>query len=92
MTGAHGLTVKTDARVTDCGGDFDAVVVPGGMPGASNIAGSEDAVSLTRDLYESRALVGAICAAPAAEFAITLAGILSGPKAAEELSDSTLQK
>jgi len=141
VTGAHGVTVKSDVTVSDCTRDFDAVVVPGGMPGASNIAESADAVALIREVYESGAILGAICAAPAvvlaptgildgkeatcypgfesgfkttkfsenrvvidgrivtsrgpgtaAEFAVTLAGMLAGPKAADELRTSTLQK
>ena len=78
VTGAHGVTIKADVKVSDCQGDFDAVVVPGGMPGASNLAASHDAVALIRKVSESGALVAAICAAPALVLAPN--GFLDGKK------------
>ncbi len=43
----------------------DAVVVPGGMPGASNIASSKSAVALLEECCKAGKLVCAICASPA---------------------------
>ena len=43
----------------------DAVVVPGGMPGAANIAASKSAVALLEACCKAGKLVCAICASPA---------------------------
>ena len=64
VTGSHGIPVAADAGVTECTGTYDAVVVPGGMPGASNVAASEDAVSLISRVRDDGGIVAAICAAP----------------------------
>lgn len=47
------------------GGLPDAVIVPGGMPGASNIAASKSAVALLEEMFRAGKLVCAICASPA---------------------------
>ena len=44
--------------------DLDGVVIPGGMPGAANIAESDEAVSLIKKLFQEGKLIAAICAAP----------------------------
>jgi 4-methyl-5(b-hydroxyethyl)-thiazole monophosphate biosynthesis len=42
VTGAHGITVECACLIEDCGADeTDAVVLPGGIPGTTNLAGSE---------------------------------------------------
>jgi len=79
VTGAHGLEVNTDVHVRECGSTFDAVVVPGGMPGASNIAASQEAVDLIRSVDGSGGIVAAICAAPAVVLAPN--GLLDGKRA-----------
>jgi protein deglycase len=77
VTGAHGVVVVADATLPTKAIIFDAVVVPGGMPGASNIAGSSAARELIlRHFHEGR-LVAAICAAPAVVLH-TACGILRG--------------
>ncbi len=43
----------------------DAIVVPGGMPGASNIAASKSAIALLEECFKAGKLVCAICASPA---------------------------
>ena len=65
VTGAHGIPVITDVGVGKCDGTFDAVVVPGGMPGASNVAASPEAISLISPVKDDGGIVAAICAAPA---------------------------
>lgn len=79
VSGAHGISLIADRRLNDVGGKYDAVIVPGGMPGAANIAGSSEAVELIKEYFASGRLVCAICAAPAV--VLNAAGILSGKKA-----------
>jgi 4-methyl-5(b-hydroxyethyl)-thiazole monophosphate biosynthesis len=43
----------------------DAIIVPGGMPGTTNIADSRSAVALAEEMHKAGKLVCAICAAPA---------------------------
>ncbi len=54
----------------------DAVYVPGGMPGAANIAFCESAVNFITDCAAAGKLVAAICAAPVVVLAKT--GLLAG--------------
>ncbi|MDR1839962.1 MAG: DJ-1/PfpI family protein [Treponema sp.] len=57
---------------------WDAVIVPGGMPGAQNIAASEEAGSLIKKMAVKGKLICAICAAPAV--VLFPLGLLSGKK------------
>lgn len=57
---------------------FDAVIVPGGMPGSANIAASAKACALLKEAAASGKLVCAICAAPAVVLAPL--GLLNGRK------------
>lgn len=80
ITGSRGLKVMCDAGIEDIDAErFDAVVVPGGMPGAANVAESDAAGSLIKSLYKRSALVAAICAAPAV--VLQPLGILSRKRA-----------
>ena len=64
--GAHGIVVKADKLCAEVDFDaYDAIVIPGGMPGASNIAADKKAVAgIAKAIAEGRT-VAAICAAPA---------------------------
>ena len=57
---------------------WDAVIVPGGMPGARNIASCKDAQTITTEQFQAGRLVAAICAAPAV--VLLPWGILDRPK------------
>ena len=66
VTGAHNITVKTDITEKDIelNEELNAVILPGGMPGTTNLENSDtvrDAVSFAND---NNKLVCAICAAP----------------------------
>lgn len=78
VTGGHAIRITADIPADDAPTDVDAVIVPGGMPGAENIAGSEAATSLIRSLFDRGKLVAAICAAPAVVLAPN--GILDGKR------------
>ena len=68
---SHGVTVTADMTLDEylasrkAGELPDAVIVPGGMPGASNIASCPRALSLLEEQNAAGRLVCAICAAPA---------------------------
>ena len=66
LTGSHGIVVKSDKSIDQiCSSDYDAVVIPGGMPGAVNIANCEKAVEFIRKISNEGKLVASICASPA---------------------------
>ena len=65
IVGAHGVAIECDALLTevDCS-DFDALLLPGGMPGTENLFESEIVRALACDYAETGRIVAAICAAP----------------------------
>ena len=65
VVGSHDIAVRADVLLADFDGDFDAIVIPGGMPGAQNISESQAAVELLIGANRRGKLIAAICAAPA---------------------------
>jgi 4-methyl-5(b-hydroxyethyl)-thiazole monophosphate biosynthesis len=66
VTLARGLKVEADALLEDVeDATFDAVVLPGGMPGATNLAQSETLKAVLLTHSGAGAVIGAICASPA---------------------------
>lgn len=80
LTGSHNIVIKADKLVTEIDKtEYDAVVVPGGMPGATNIASNKDALALIEYIIKQGKLVASICASPAVVLASN--GLLKGKKA-----------
>ena len=66
VRGSHGIVIKADKLINQLNMDeFDAVVIPGGMPGAVNIAGNSAAVKAIARAAGEGKTVAAICASPA---------------------------
>jgi len=59
-------------------GPYDAVVLPGGMPGAKTFAASEGVKKLLVEQYNAGRIVAAICASPA--LVLPAAGIAEGKR------------
>jgi 4-methyl-5(b-hydroxyethyl)-thiazole monophosphate biosynthesis len=85
VKGAHGIQVRADAvlgalvKEKKAGPAFwDAVVLPGGMPGASNLAASEETGAFLKAMAAAGKLICAICASPAVVLAPL--GLLEGKK------------
>ena len=77
-TGSHGVEINTDASLGEaCMGDYDVVVLPGGMPGAANLVADEQVKDLLARTAERGAVIAAICAAP---FILAEQGLLEGKK------------
>ena len=77
---SRGVWLVADCLISECQGkDWDAIVLPGGMPGASNLAGSVVLHSLLLRQARQERLIAAICAAPAV--VLGEAGLMSGRKA-----------
>ncbi len=68
VTASHGVSINADMTLESylsAGEELpDAVVVPGGMPGTTNIAECRAAVDFVSQMNDAGKLVCAICAAP----------------------------
>jgi 4-methyl-5(b-hydroxyethyl)-thiazole monophosphate biosynthesis len=79
VTGAHALRFGADRELSGLSGkDFDAVVLPGGMPGAKHLRESPLLLEIVREASSAGKVVAAICAAPTA---LEAAGLLAGKTA-----------
>ena len=79
ITGAHGITVKTDLLADEISfDDMEAVILPGGMPGTKNLEASEDVRQVLKYCSDHDKLICAICAAPSI---LGHLGLLNGKKA-----------
>jgi 4-methyl-5(b-hydroxyethyl)-thiazole monophosphate biosynthesis len=81
VTGAHGIRVLADAGLPELAEQgktaaWDGVLLPGGQPGASNLAASAAAGALIKDFAAADKWVCAICASPAVVLAPL--GLLKG--------------
>lgn len=66
VTGAHSIPIVADILLSQIKEEkFDMIVLPGGMPGAKNLAESDTLVELLKKQFSSARFIGAICAAPA---------------------------
>jgi len=95
VRGSRGIHVVPDASLADVEGeDFDAVVLPGGMPGAANLRDDPRVKGVLTRVLERDGLVGAICAAPA--IVLSTHGFLAGrsatchPNLADEMKEGRL--
>ena len=79
VSGAHGITVSCDALLeeADCS-DAEMLVLPGGLPGVTNLSASEKLCAILKDGAKRGVILGAICAAPSLLGSL---GLLEGKKA-----------
>ena len=73
VTTSHNITIKADKILSDEVYDYDAVVLPGGMPGAVNLRDDEKVNEVVKQFYNEDKIVAAICAGP---IVLAKAGIL----------------
>ena len=79
VVGAHGVPITCDRTLPELlAAPPELVVLPGGMPGTTNLAKSPAVETLVRRTLEHGGRVAAICAAPTALAAF---GVLNGKKA-----------
>ena len=78
IRGSHGISIAADIKFTDAEG-ADALILPGGLPGAENLAASDAVRNAICAVSKREGIVAAICASPAYVLAPT--GILDGKKA-----------
>ena len=76
VTGAHGIALAADAELGALeAGDFDALVLPGGMPGTTHLMEDERVLAAVRALHAAGRPTAAICAAP---MVLAKAGVIGG--------------
>ncbi len=79
VTGAHGITVICDETAKNIDeNEIEALIFPGGMPGATNLDCSEYTDKFVAAVKEKNGVIGAICAAP---LVLGRRGLLKGKKA-----------
>lgn len=80
ITSSRGVCVVCDTVLNQTSADaWDAVVLPGGMPGALNLHNSNEVSQVVLNVHGNGGLVCAICASPAVVLAPL--GVLNGVKA-----------
>jgi protease I len=76
IEGKKGTTFKVDKLVREVdAGDYDGLVLPGGVANPDKLRMDEDAVSFVRDFFEQGKPVGVICHGP---WTLVEAGVLKG--------------
>ena len=65
VRGAHGLVFMADEALGNLKADsFDGVVLPGGLPGATNLLADSALKAVILHLHQQKKCIAAICAAP----------------------------
>lgn len=65
VTGSHGISVKADMKESDLADEKpEMVILPGGLPGTTNLEASVVVAKAIEDAFANDAYVCAICAAP----------------------------
>ncbi|MCX5687505.1 MAG: DJ-1/PfpI family protein [Candidatus Omnitrophica bacterium] len=64
ITGSHGITITANKKLGGLLPDFDAVIIPGGMPGALHLHNSSEVNDFIKKMHSIGAIIAGICAAP----------------------------
>lgn len=79
VVGSHGIPVTADLLFSEADyEDCEMIVLPGGLPGATNLGAHEGLCGKIREFFSAGKYTAAICAAPMVFGAL---GILEGKKA-----------
>ena len=66
ITSSHNVKILADKKINEVNNilDYDAIVIPGGMPGSTLLRDNKKIIEFYQTMYNSGKLVAAICAAP----------------------------
>ena len=79
ISGAHHIEIKADKLFSDFDfGEYDMIVLPGGMPGSVHLNQHEGLKQVLMEMKKQDKYIGAICAAP---FVLGGLGLLEGLQA-----------
>jgi 4-methyl-5(b-hydroxyethyl)-thiazole monophosphate biosynthesis len=77
---SRGVALTADTHIAYCENKvWDMVVLPGGLPGAEHLAGSEVLLRIIRDQQKAESWLAAICAAPL--LVLAAKGLIKGASA-----------
>ena len=76
VTGSHKISVLAD-KLLDENEEFNAIALPGGMPGSNNLRDDNRVIEIIKKINASGGLTAALCAAP---IVLSKAGVLKGKK------------
>lgn len=79
VVGAHEIRVLADKLIDEIDSleDYMGLVIPGGLPGATNLRDSERVIEIVKEMNEEGKMLGAICAGP---IVLARAGVIEGKK------------
>ncbi len=79
IEGAHNIKFEADEIIEDINSmDYGGIILPGGLPGATNLRDNQDVIKIIKKLNYKGKLVSAICAAP---IVLEKAGVIKNKKA-----------
>ena len=65
VSGTHGFKILSDTTINNIStDDFDVLMLPGGIPGTTNLRDSAEVISLVQQAHKKNKIISAICAAP----------------------------
>lgn len=64
VEGSHAIVVKADKVLDDCIGEYDMIILPGGLPGATHLRDNQKVIAAIQAFQQEGKWIGAICAAP----------------------------
>ena len=66
ITSSHNVKIIADKKINEVNNilDYDAIVIPGGMPGSTLLRDNKKIIEFYQTMYNSGKLVAAICATP----------------------------
>ena len=65
VRGAHDIKVSANNLLSDISvADFDAIILPGGLPGATNLRDDKNVLDILHFADKNSKIIAAICAAP----------------------------
>ena len=76
VKGSHDIKITADIMLNE-NEKYEAIVLPGGMPGTNNLKNDKRVISLVQSISKNGGITAAICAAPIVR---AEAGLLTGKK------------
>ena len=73
VTSSHQITIQIDCVFNDQIKEYDGIVIPGGLPGATNLRDDARVIEIVQQFNQEHKLIAAICAGP---IVLAKAGIL----------------
>ena len=64
VTGGHGITVKADKLFDSSLLEYDLIVIPGGLPGATNLRDDDRLIEAIKTAEKAGKTIAAICVGP----------------------------